>query len=107
MRLFHPKDKCDPVKREKAAEKLKAKGKGNTAPKPLETFPPAEADRVHPRNSYRTNACPRCIIEDVHPNHANHTIDKCFRVKGDYCDKVGAKTHSERKKAVIQVIVNM
>ena len=49
----------------------------------------------------RRRQCTQCIKEDVDPTFAaSHKISHCFRVKGGYCDEVGAKTREQRRQAV-------
>jgi len=109
VRAFHDPKFCDPVKRAKAASLAQSQDNtGNQNDDENETFPPPDHKRQHPRDAYKSGSCPQCIKEDVDPTFAaSHDLAHCFRVKGGYCDEVGAKTRSERRQAVREKVKMM
>ena len=99
LRLFHTEEECNPAQRERNAKRKKERKEADP-----EDFPPKDADRKHPRSSYKKGACPHCIREDVPPEYANHHPGTCYRRPGGECDKAEAFTRNERARLIRKLL---
>ena len=95
LRLFHDPNKCDPVRRERNAERQRERAKGTK-----EVYPPKDpSKRRYPLSDYK-NLCPWCKRDDANPKYADHPKNICFRRPEGECDKEGAKTRVQRDRLV-------